>query len=530
MRVRVRMYRQGLGDCFLLSFGEPPDVKHILIDCGTLGATSTGIAMSDVASDIADATGGHLDLVIATHEHKDHLSGFVSEDQVFARGGVLAIDRVWQAWTEDPADELAQSIKKYDADLEDAAHLGAAALRGSAVPPGAGDEAMAELGLGIDDLLGFRGDIERLGADFAPTVHEAMTFIGEQGAERTFLAPGNAPLALSWLPGVRVYVLGPPRDAAAIGRLGDHGASDLVALAARHAGDLATSARFAASNRPLAAYLDTLDVEGRQRLERVLPFDRHHRLEPGACAEAVCAAYDDAAEAWRRIDVDWLAGAGELALQLDSRTNNTSLALAFEIGDGGPVLLFPGDAQLGNWRSWHEAVDDRGDPLRNPDGTPVVDDAGNRPPRTWRIADGDPGVTTADLLKRTVLYKVGHHASHNATLGALGLDLMPGGASGAPNPTGRRLTAMIPVDRKVALGKNPKGSWDMPARALYERLIAQTHGRVLRSDIGWATRAEADFDDLFTAERWAAFEAEQQAAEAAGDVTVERLYVEWTMP
>ena len=27
-----------------------------------------------------------------------------------------------------------------------------------------------------------------------------------------------------------------------------------------------------------------------------------------------------------------------------------------------------------------------------------------------------PGVTTDDLLARTVFYKVGHHASHNATL------------------------------------------------------------------------------------------------------------------
>src|SRR5215469_4195984 len=51
-KVRVRMYRQGLGDCFLLTFGLGGDEKHILIDCGTLGATTTGIKLADVVADI----------------------------------------------------------------------------------------------------------------------------------------------------------------------------------------------------------------------------------------------------------------------------------------------------------------------------------------------------------------------------------------------------------------------------------------------------------------------------------------------
>src|SRR4051794_1067176 len=98
-RVRVRMYRQGLGDCFLVTFhtGERP--VHALIDCGTLGTTGT-VTMAQVAADIVEQTGGvpataaddegaaregearrdpvpgRLDLLIATHEHKDHLSGF----------------------------------------------------------------------------------------------------------------------------------------------------------------------------------------------------------------------------------------------------------------------------------------------------------------------------------------------------------------------------------------------------------------------------------------------------------------------
>ena len=46
--------------------------------------------------------------------------------------------------------------------------------------------------------------------------------------------------------------------------------------------------------------------------------------------------------------------ASDLALQLDSVTNNTSLVLAIERIADGKVLLFPADAQEGNWLSWHD--------------------------------------------------------------------------------------------------------------------------------------------------------------------------------
>ena len=94
-----------------------------------------------------------------------------------------------------------------------------------------------------------------------------------------------------------------------------------------------------------------------------------------------------------------------------------AFALAFERISDGKVLLFPGDAQQGNWLSWHA------------------------PSMRWTIpgSRGSRTVTAADLLARTVFYKVGHHASHNATARAKGLELM----------TSPELTAFIPVDRAV---------------------------------------------------------------------------------
>jgi hypothetical protein len=77
-------------------------------------------------------------------------------------------------------------------------------------------------------------------------------------------------------------------------------------------------------------------------------------------------------------------------------------------------------------------------------------------------------VTGPDLLKRTVFYKVGHHGSHNATLGKLGLEVMD-----------KLGLAMIPVDEAMAKKKR----WGrMPLPALLEALTHKTGGAVLRSD------------------------------------------------
>src|SRR5262245_29768461 len=105
----------------------------------------------------------------------------------------------------------------------------------------------------------------------------------------------------------------------------------------------------------------------------------------------------------------------DLALKIDGDVNNTSLALALELADK-KVLLFPGDAQVGNWLSWG-------------DQTYPADDT--RDGARLRIDE---------LLSRTIFYKVGHHASHNATLRDRGLELM----------TDPDLCAMIPVVEKTA--------------------------------------------------------------------------------
>jgi hypothetical protein len=151
---------------------------------------------------------------------------------------------------------------------------------------------------------------------------------------------------------------------------------------------------------------------------------------------------------WRQIEEDWIDSTGQLAIAVNSYTNNTSLALAIEFESSGKVLLFPADAQSGNWISWH-----------NPEVSSSLKKNGGK--------DAD------DLLAKTVLYKVGHHGSHNGTASKSGLDKM--------NDPG--LVAIMPlVQNKIP--SQWGGSKNFPAKALYKELIKKTNGAILRTDEG----------------------------------------------
>ena len=118
--VRVRMYRHGLGDCFLISFRRPSDTGepsfHILIDCGIIPGNPNATArINEVVRDIKTTTGGKIDVLVVTHEHADHVSGFNQARVLFGEKGIepnpFKFDRVWLAWTENPDDQVAKGIR-----------------------------------------------------------------------------------------------------------------------------------------------------------------------------------------------------------------------------------------------------------------------------------------------------------------------------------------------------------------------------------------------------------------------------------
>jgi hypothetical protein len=256
-----------------------------------------------------------------------------------------------------------------------------------------------------------------------------------------YLEPGQA-VTTPGAAGLTAYVLGPPRDERRLFKArpsaGDKKETYLDGDGLDLAGHL---------EQGLAGRLRALDGDGEPVIDDERPFPQRYQL---STEEVRAAAPDDPrlghlrsayyeGEDWRRIDADWLGAAGALALKLDANTNNTSLVLAFET-PAGKVLLFAADAQVGNWLSWYDQ----------------------------KYGPEDSKIGVEDLLARTVLYKVGHHGSHNATLKDQGLGLM----------TDPGLVALIPVVEADAKKKR----WRMPNSDVWTKLLEATGGRILRGD------------------------------------------------
>lgn len=112
--IRVRMYQVGFGDCFLIEFPREGQVTpfRVLVDCG---AHSSGYpedgwkperVVNQIITDVTPAGGEpHLDVVVATHRHQDHVVGFRA-----SAWKDVSVGDVWLPWTEDPKDPLARSI------------------------------------------------------------------------------------------------------------------------------------------------------------------------------------------------------------------------------------------------------------------------------------------------------------------------------------------------------------------------------------------------------------------------------------
>jgi len=429
--VTVRMYKTGFGDCFLLAFrGEGGKPVHMLIDCGVHGQWSGGgKRIVQIAEHIRASTNGRLAVVAITHEHADHISGFGAARTVFE-----AMDDVaesWFGWTEKPGDPDVAALKTQRTRI-------LAGLRAAQQSFAATDAATAE---NLGGILGFFEVAGPDGTVLPMTGAQAMDVVRKIARKQQYLKPKCPPLTVPGVEGVRVFVLGPPVDRKYLLAAGPSGASGEVytemALAAAMgvAGDQSAGGE---EFQPFAGNFRILTEIAREHKDGFEFFHKHYGFD------------DKDPEAWRRIDLDWQYAAESLALKLDSATNNTSLVLAIELMNSGRVLLFPGDAQVGNWESWHEGdwTEENG------------------------LAKGEK-ITAKDLLGRTVLYKVGHHGSHNATLREKGLEMM----------TSPELVAMIPVDEEWALRRKPR-PWKMPFNPLYSDLKVRTKGRILRIDKG----------------------------------------------
>jgi hypothetical protein len=401
-RATIRTYRHGGGDCHLVTLhGDGGKTYRILIDGGAAQASYDASRVREqVMGDILAETGGQVDLLVAMQTHADGSSGLAESAEALAK---LNVGEAWMAWTEDPNDPAARALRAERGRTLDKLRLAGAAvqLRGSDAETRA-----------INSLLAFYGVAGR-----APT-GDPLAAVRAKTQAPVYCRPGDAPRELPGV-GARIYVLGPPHSEAGFPARRD-AVSSRLAL-----DEFVNNVMSNLDGKPVDNPFSTLYAIP-EPVARAMPFFQEHYWEDAP---------------WRRIDTAWISDAVQYALVLDSLTRDTRLGLAIEL-DGGDVLLFAPDGQVGNWLSPGELG--------------------------WAI-DGRK-VDGRDLLTHTVFYKVGHHGSVNATAGNDGLGLMP-----------RLRVAVIPVDQAAAL---PMGGGDTPLAALQRALAAATgdRGYVLRTD------------------------------------------------
>lgn len=485
--VLIRMYSQGLGDCFLLMFprteGSSTDPVYVVIDCGVIAGTPDGPArMKKIVEDIGHETNGHIDLLILTHQHWDHLSGFLAAQEEWER---ITIDRLWTAWTEldDPhglpgilQKILAKHQKALTALAARAVGLGLDTQQANAIELTAFVQGVA----GVDVLPNpLNPAAAKRGVADAFNVIKDRFRTGDKRRQWACCEPGE----VRPVPGTDViaYVLGPPRDDKWLNMLESPGTtydspgtsaekdeenSDAMAvtMAMRHMSEgrsmlnalampLLDPARRSAAEEADSAELDAYEhsFPFRAAVRVALPLAKTETDRKPEDYPALDSYFDENND-WRRIDLDWLNSSASLAIAADNLTNNTSLALAFELPAQDPkarkILLFVADAQVGNWLSW--------------DTIPAWQSVEGAQP----AQAGKPNIE--ELFSRAVFYKVGHHGSHNATLKAKGVERMP--ADG-------RMTAFVPVSVEVA--RQLKNWCRMPLDTMLDALSMRTHGKVV---------------------------------------------------
>jgi len=491
----VRMYRIGHGDCFLLAFdsGTPGQPVYVLIDCGYKpgspslieGEGTPSPRIDKIVRNLHEATGGVIDVAVITHEHQDHVNGITA-----TRFADFEFRQVWLAWTEDGDDPLANALRReYHDEL-----LGLVAARNQL--GAATDEKLLvqRLSRFLSLELGNEFDDKSPGADLAAAAAGEAKGSDNKISMKVFRDKVNKPRFLiphkkiEKLPGtedVRVFVLGPPKDGDAIKLVEPEGTEIFPAIAlarsspSRYFAAAAIAADDGAPNpsalSPFASRYQVSWEKAKQEIPGSPSFFGLHygfsnselryakRDEPWqqqwkpvseeTAGKPAAPLSQEVADnpPWRRIDQDWLHSAMQLAIKQNNRTNNTSLVLAFELGEDGKVLLFAADALRGNWLSWAK--------------------------KDWR--DGDKTITAKDLLSRTVLYKAGHHCSHNGTLNGSEADEYANIGWMATGPYADEFVAMITAVKEWA---DDQPGWHHPFPPIKKRLQELARGRVFQTD------------------------------------------------
>ena len=428
------MYRAGTGDFFVLQFKKGTTQSFtMMIDCGCINGSKE--EFKPLVEDLETYTRGVIDLLVVTHEHADHINGFQKSADIFNK---IKFKKVWFAWTEDEQDAIANDYRANHSEMALALNGAVNKLNGLAdtkyyeslfATEANGDAMLAgrkQFIRSLTDLNGLNINTAAAAGTPKPTMVQLLRDykVIKPNTKIEFLEPGDVKTNLPGAKGISFFVLGPPRSQVYLNRTEKEGESF--------------------DKREQKSTLDVALIEALNAGDTVggdmhLPFDA--AFEADARNNVYGDRYEHGGD-WRKIEYDWLYNAGSLALRYERSINNTSVALAIRFDASEKVLLFPGDAEFGNWESWHDALE-------------------------WPVKiNGEIVTKKAEyFLNNTVFYKVGHHLSQNGTAKGKGVAMMNSDS----------LAAMVTLDfKKIQTG------WlnTMPNDLLGAELIRKTKGKL----------------------------------------------------
>jgi beta-lactamase superfamily II metal-dependent hydrolase len=313
--IDVRMYNVGFGDAFRVTVRDGQDTWRMLVDCGVHShgqARPMDESVQNVIADLVEDCGGkpHLDVVVATHHHQDHISGFAEDDWAS-----VEVSEVWVPFVENDEDDDAVELKR----VHSIAAMKLEAMIATRLSRLAADDSAAANML--DDALAF-----------------AVNSRGNEKATNRLLSRNNTTFAnephVRYLPsrfraqniieadkcGVVAHILGPPRDPDMIKKM----------------------------HPPARAGWLTLNLDDDEIGDD--GGDEWALFSPGYIVADNAQVPAELIGAQKAMDLDSLTndvGLLTAASILERSVNNTSLFFVLDVR--GVRFLFPGDAQHGAW-------------------------------------------------------------------------------------------------------------------------------------------------------------------------------------
>ena len=310
-RIEIRAYVVGFGDCVVARIPDGDVVRHMLVDFGKApGKGGTTAIFPDIARDVAKFCGGHLDLLVMTHEHLDHMEGFRHQREVF---DTMQIDHVWMSlpshptyYDDYPGARPHKRVRALAAEI-----LTSAGQKGLTLAPSF--QSLLENNLANPERVKYLQDLK------GATVH--------------YLARGVPERVTAPFQHVAVEILAPEPDVSVYYSRATmaHALLDGVRLTGRSAAASAAGAEVPADFWSFPAQ------------------------------DRVASPPNLSATDWRRLRDALRTGGVQAARFIDRAQNNTSLCFLLTVG--GKRLLFPGDAEIESWDMIGKTCKDRLGPV-----------------------------------------------------------------------------------------------------------------------------------------------------------------------